>query len=81
MVVLMPVLMFIYRKTSHGKFSDVLEKVEPLLSGIKWDSQGYIIGAKATILNWILKKVRQQLNVLTADFYKVFEGLIPDIVM
>jgi len=51
--------MFVYRKTPHGKFSDVLEKVEPLLSGIKWDSQGYITGAKATILNWILKKVRE----------------------
>jgi hypothetical protein len=47
---------------SHGKFSNVLEKVEPLLSGIKWDSQGNIIGAKATILNWILKKVREKLN-------------------
>jgi len=58
--------MFVYRKTPHGKFSDVLEKVEPLLSGIKWDSQGYIIGAKATILNWILKKVREQMNVGTA---------------
>jgi hypothetical protein len=40
--------------------------VEPLLSGIKWNSQGYIIGAKATILNWILKKVREQINVGTA---------------
>jgi hypothetical protein len=47
---------------SHGKFSNVLEKVEPLLSGIEWDSQGNIIGAKATILNWILKKVREKPN-------------------
>jgi hypothetical protein len=52
----------LYRKISHGKFSNVLEKVEPLLSGIKWDSQGNIIGAKATILNWILKKVREKLS-------------------
>jgi len=59
--------MFVYRKTPHGKFSDVLEKVEPLLSGIKWDRQGYIIGAKATILNWILKKVREHMNVGTAE--------------
>jgi len=62
----MQVLMFVYRKSPHGKFLDVLEKVEPLLSGIMWDSQGYIIGAKATILNWILKKVREQRNVGTA---------------
>lgn len=59
------VLMIVYRKISHGKFSNVLEKVEPLLSGIKWDSQGNIIGAKATILSWILKKVREELNVGT----------------
>jgi hypothetical protein len=57
------VLTFVYRKTQHGKFSDVLEKVEPLLSGITWDSQGYITGAKATILSWILKKVRELLNI------------------
>jgi hypothetical protein len=49
--------MFVYRKMSQGKFSNVLEKVEPLLSGIKRDNQGNIIGAKATILSWILKKV------------------------
>ncbi|PNF38055.1 hypothetical protein B7P43_G02357 [Cryptotermes secundus] len=51
--------MIVYRKMSHGKFSNVLEKVEPLLSGIKWDSQGNIIGAKATILSWILKKTNR----------------------
>lgn len=61
----MQVLMFVYRETSHGKFSNVLERVEPLLSGIRWDNQGNVIGAKATILNWILKKVREQLNVET----------------
>jgi hypothetical protein len=54
---IMQVLMFVYRETSHGKFSNVLDKVEPLLSGIRWDNQGNVIGAKATILNWILKKV------------------------
>jgi hypothetical protein len=68
--------MFGYRKTPHGRFSDVLEKVEPLLSGIKWDSQGYIIGAKATILNWILKKVREQMNVGPAGNSSVSQLLI-----
>ncbi|KAJ4445678.1 hypothetical protein ANN_12362 [Periplaneta americana] len=43
-------------KKAEGKFTNVLEKVEPLLSGVKWDSKGNVIGAKATILNWILKK-------------------------
>ncbi|XP_021925965.1 Niemann-Pick C1 protein-like isoform X2 [Zootermopsis nevadensis] len=46
-------------ETSHGKFSNVLERVEPLLSGIRWDNQGNVIGAKATILNWILKKTNK----------------------
>jgi hypothetical protein len=72
----MKVLMFVYRKTPHGKFSDVLENVQPLLSGIKWDSQGYIIGAKATILNWILKKVREQINVGTAGNSSILGLLI-----
>jgi hypothetical protein len=64
--------MFVYRGTSDGKFSDVLERVEPLLSGIRWDSQGNVIGAKATMLNWILKKVMEQLNVGACQIYLPF---------
>jgi hypothetical protein len=65
-------LIHVYRKTSHGKFSNVLDKVEPLLSGIRWDDQGNVIGAKATLLSWILKKVREQLNAGTWQIYFPF---------
>ncbi|KAJ9585968.1 hypothetical protein L9F63_020382, partial [Diploptera punctata] len=44
------------RKKPGHKFTSALENIKPLLSGIRKDSKGYVIGAKATILNWILKK-------------------------
>nr|XP_031844694.1 patched domain-containing protein 3-like [Nomia melanderi]XP_031844695.1 patched domain-containing protein 3-like [Nomia melanderi]XP_031844696.1 patched domain-containing protein 3-like [Nomia melanderi] len=36
--------------------SNVLLEVGPLLSGISYDKKGRVRGAKATILNWLLKK-------------------------
>ncbi|XP_012277603.1 patched domain-containing protein 3 [Orussus abietinus] len=35
---------------------NILLDIKPLLSGIKYDSAGRVVGAKATLLNWMLKK-------------------------
>ncbi|KAH0545741.1 patched domain-containing protein 3-like isoform X1 [Cotesia glomerata] len=41
------------RETDKG---NILTDISPLLSKVEYDENGRVIGAKATILNWILKK-------------------------
>ncbi|XP_008554169.2 patched domain-containing protein 3 isoform X1 [Microplitis demolitor] len=41
------------RDTEKG---NILTDISPLLSRVEYDKSGRVIGAKATILNWILKK-------------------------
>lgn len=58
----------ISEKLCRGSKGDLLMDVAPLLSRITYDSKGRVKGAKATILNWIMKRSNENLPDWELEF-------------
>ncbi|XP_068082189.1 patched domain-containing protein 3 [Anabrus simplex] len=60
----------ITKKFNDSKPKNILEDVSTLLSGVQWGPNGTVTGARATILNWMVKKSDNSSSEWELEFLK-----------